>query len=66
MKNEHPNADDLQKSESNEKYLPVDPSHTSDIGEKVETGIVDVRAGLNQQSSSWEHEEDLVMKARIK
>lgn len=33
---------------------PVDPSNTSDIGQKVEQGVVDTKAGISEQSSEWE------------
>ncbi|MCW3081099.1 hypothetical protein [Segetibacter sp.] len=33
---------------------PVDPSNTSDVGQKVEQGVVDTKAGISEQSSEWE------------
>ena len=33
---------------------PVDPSNTSDIGQKVETGVVSKKAGISEQSAEWE------------
>ncbi|GEO09549.1 hypothetical protein [Segetibacter aerophilus] len=33
---------------------PVDPSNTSSVGQKVEQGVVDPKAGISEQSSKWE------------
>jgi len=33
---------------------PVDPSNTSNIGQKVETGVVSKKEGISKQSSEWE------------
>lgn len=33
---------------------PVDPSNTSDVGQKVEQGVIDTKGGISQQSSEWE------------
>jgi hypothetical protein len=33
---------------------PVDPSNTSDIGQKVETGVVSKKEGISEQSAEWE------------
>lgn len=33
---------------------PVDPSNTSDIGQRVEQGVIKTREGISQQSSEWE------------
>ncbi|MDQ6815553.1 MAG: hypothetical protein M3040_17625 [Bacteroidota bacterium] len=33
---------------------PVDPSNTSDIGQKVEQGVVDIKEGISEQSGEWE------------
>jgi hypothetical protein len=37
---------------------PVDPSNTSDVGQKVEQGVVDTKAGISEQSSEWEDEQE--------
>ncbi len=33
---------------------PVDPSNTSNIGQKVETGVVSKKEGISEQSAEWE------------
>ena len=37
---------------------PVDPSNTSDVGQKVEQGVVDTKAGISEQSSEWEDRQE--------
>lgn len=37
---------------------PVDPSNTSDVGQKVEQGVVDTKKGISEQSSEWEDEQE--------
>ncbi|HEX8279059.1 MAG TPA: hypothetical protein VF540_10210, partial [Segetibacter sp.] len=37
---------------------PVDPSNTSDIGQKVEQGVVDTKAGISEQSGEWEDQQE--------
>jgi hypothetical protein len=37
---------------------PVDPSNTSEVGQKVEQGVVDTKAGISEQSSEWEDEQE--------
>ena len=37
---------------------PVDPSNTSDVGQKVEQGVVDTKAGISEQSAEWEDEQE--------
>lgn len=34
--------------------VPVDPSNTSSIGQKVEQGVIDTKEGISEQSSEWE------------
>ena len=33
---------------------PVDPSNTSNIGQRVEQGVIDIKKGISEQSSEWE------------
>lgn len=33
---------------------PADPSNTSNIGQKVETGVVSKKEGISEQSAEWE------------
>lgn len=33
---------------------PVDPSNTSSVGQKVEQGVIDTKAGISEQSGEWE------------
>ncbi len=33
---------------------PVDPSNTSNIGQKVETGVVSKKESISEQSAEWE------------
>ncbi len=33
---------------------PVDPSNTSNIGQRVEQGVIDTKEGISDQSSEWE------------
>jgi hypothetical protein len=37
---------------------PVDPSNTSSVGQKVEQGVVDTKAGISEQSGEWEDEQE--------
>lgn len=37
---------------------PVDPSNTSDIGQKVEQGVIDTKEGISEQSSEWEDRQE--------
>jgi hypothetical protein len=37
---------------------PVDPSNTSDVGQKVEQGVVDTKEGISEQSSEWEDKDE--------
>lgn len=37
---------------------PVDPSNTSNVGQKVEQGVVDTKAGISEQSTEWEDQEE--------
>lgn len=34
--------------------LPLDPSNTNSIGQKVEQGIIEIKDGISEQSSEWE------------
>jgi hypothetical protein len=52
---------DLNSSNPNnpaKNQAPVDPSNTSDVGQKVEQGVVDTKAGISEQSSEWEDEQE--------
>jgi hypothetical protein len=49
---------DLSKSTDDDKYLPIDPSDTSNIGEKIETPIVKRDEGISQQSAEWEDKQE--------
>ncbi len=33
---------------------PVDPSNTSDVGQRVEQGVIKIKEGISEQSSEWE------------
>ena len=33
---------------------PVDPSNTSNVGQKIETGVVSKKEGISEQSAEWE------------
>lgn len=37
---------------------PVDPSNTSDVGQKIEQGVVDTKKGISEQSSEWEDKQE--------
>lgn len=37
---------------------PVDPSNTSSVGQKVEQGVVDTKAGISEQSGEWEDQKE--------
>ncbi len=41
-----------------ENQAPVDPSNTSDVGQKVEQGVVDTKEGISEQSSQWEDQQE--------
>ena len=32
---------------------PADPSNTSNIGQKVEQGVIDIKEGISEQSNEW-------------
>lgn len=53
-KNDAGDKNNLSKSSTDEKYLPIDPSNTSEVGDKVETPIVSRDAGISEQSAQWE------------
>lgn len=38
----------------NNDKAPADPSNTSNIGQKVEQGVIDIKEGISEQSSEWE------------
>ena len=44
-KNNAGDKENLSKSTSDDKYLPIDPGNQSEIGQKVETPIVKVQSG---------------------
>lgn len=33
---------------------PVDPSNTSDVGQRVEQGVISTHKGISEQSGEWE------------
>lgn len=37
-----------------EEQPPVDPSNTSNVGQRVEQGVIDIKDGISEQSSEWE------------
>jgi len=47
-----PNITNPDKPEENQ--APVDPSNTSNIGQRVEQGVIDIKEGISEQSSEWE------------
>jgi hypothetical protein len=47
------NPNNPRKSEA-----PVDPSNTSDIGQKVEQGVISKREGISEQSAKWEDDQE--------
>lgn len=53
MKNENDlnitNSDNADKNQA-----PADPSNTSNIGQKVEQGVIDIKEGISEQSNEWE------------
>ncbi len=38
--------------------VPVDPSNTSNIGQRVEQGVIDIKEGISEQSSEWEDKQE--------
>lgn len=50
--NINPNVTNPDNLEVNQ--APVDPSNTSNIGQKVEQGVIDIKEGISEQSSEWE------------
>jgi len=42
----------------NKNQAPVDPSNTSNIGQKVEQGVIDIKEGISEQSSEWEDRQE--------
>lgn len=58
MQNENA-AQDLNKDHSaSDKYLPTDPSNTSDIGKSTDQGVVSKQEGITEQSSKLENDFD--------
>lgn len=58
---EHIGGVDPNKSNPNNpaaNQAPVDPSNTSEVGQKVEQGVVDTKAGISEQSSEWEDHQE--------
>ena len=53
-KNDAGDKENLSKSTSDDKYLPIDPGNQSEIGQKVETPIVKKNEGISEQSAKWE------------
>jgi len=51
-----PNVTNPNKPGANQ--APVDPSNTSDIGQKVETGVIDTKEGISEQSAAWEDQQE--------
>lgn len=37
---------------------PVDPSNTSNIGQRIEQGVIDTKEGISEQSSEWEDKQE--------
>ncbi|WP_018616077.1 hypothetical protein [Segetibacter koreensis] len=37
---------------------PVDPSNTSNIGQRVEQGVISTKEGISEQSSEWEDSQE--------
>ena len=33
---------------------PPDPSNTSNVGQKVEQGVINIKEGISEQSGEWE------------
>jgi hypothetical protein len=60
MENNKPAESEENKTPDNpsEKYLPVDPSNTSHLGQKKDTGVIGVDKGLAEQSNEWEDAEE--------
>ena len=53
-KNDVGDKENLSKSTSDDKYLPIDPGNQSEVGQKVETPIVKRDEGISEQSAKWE------------
>ena len=47
-----PNKNNPENPESD--AAPVDPSNTSDIGQRVEQGVISTHKGISEQSAQWE------------
>jgi hypothetical protein len=48
------NANSTNPNNPSTDAAPVDPSNTSNVGQKVETGVASIKEGLSEQSSEWE------------
>jgi hypothetical protein len=48
------NAHLTNPNNQSQDEAPVDPSNTSDLGQKIETGVVSKKKGISQQSAEWE------------
>ncbi len=51
-----PNIANPDKPDKNQ--APVDPSNTSNIGQKVEQGVIDIKEGISEQSSEWDDSQE--------
>lgn len=48
----------MENKDVNKDRAPVDPSNTSNIGQKVEQGIIDIKEGISEQSDEWEDKQE--------
>ncbi|MDB5247229.1 MAG: hypothetical protein JWQ40_1623 [Segetibacter sp.] len=37
---------------------PVDPSNTSNLGQRVEQGVIQTKEGISEQSAEWEDRQE--------
>lgn len=53
------NSKNEDSKESNEtgiadSSVPIDPSNTSSIGDKVDQGVISIKEGISEQINEWE------------
>lgn len=53
-----PNSNSMKSNSVGKDPLPLDPSNTNNIGQKVEQGVVDTEKGISEQSSEWEDKQE--------
>lgn len=51
-----PNRTNPENPQPND--APVDPSNTSDVGQRIEQGVISTHKGISEQSAEWEDQQE--------